>query len=71
MIAVTDGLNAMDQALGVAFPNTMSADLHASDLFCRRLDYAKWKDRKALAAALRPIYAALTADAAEDGAVCV
>jgi transposase-like protein len=28
------------------------------------LDYATWKDRKALAAALRPIYAAPSAEAA-------
>jgi len=29
------------------------------------LDYASWKDRKPLAAALRPIYAAASAEAAE------
>ena len=28
------------------------------------LDYASWKDRKALAAALKPIYAAPSAEAA-------
>jgi len=30
------------------------------------LDYASWKDRKQLAAALRPIYTATTAEAAEE-----
>ncbi len=29
------------------------------------LDYASWKDRKTLAAAIRPIYAAASAEAAE------
>ncbi len=29
------------------------------------LDYASWKDRKALAAAIRPIYTAVSAEAAE------
>jgi Transposase, Mutator family len=32
------------------------------------LDYASWKDRKPLAAALRPIYAAASADWGESGA---
>jgi len=31
------------------------------------LDYAGWKDRKALAAALRPIYTAINADARSGG----
>lgn len=30
------------------------------------LDYASWKDRKAVAAALRPIYTATTAEAAHE-----
>ncbi len=29
------------------------------------LDFASWKDRKQLAAAIRPIYAAVSAEAAE------
>ncbi len=35
------------------------------------LDYAGWKDRKAVAAALRPIYAAANAQAAEQRATGV
>jgi putative transposase len=64
LIAVTDGLNGMEQALGAAFPKTtlQTCIVH---LIRNSLDYASWKDRKALAAALRPIYAAATAEAAE------
>lgn len=64
LIAVTDGLNGMEQALGAAFPKTtlQTCIVH---LIRNSLDYASWKDRKALAAALRPIYAAPTAEAAE------
>jgi transposase-like protein len=64
LIAVTDGLNGMEQALAAAFPKTtlQTCIVH---LIRNSLDYASWKDRKALAAALRPIYAAPTAEAAE------
>ena len=64
LIAVTDGLNGMEQALATAFPKTtlQTCIVH---LIRNSLDYASWKDRKALAAALRPIYAAPTAEAAE------
>ena len=64
LIAVTDGLNGMEQALGSAFPKTtlQTCIVH---LIRNSLDYASWKDRKALAKALRPIYAAPTAEAAQ------
>jgi transposase-like protein len=63
LIAVTDGLNGMEQALGAVFPATtlQTCIVH---LIRNSLDYASWKDRKALAAALRPIYAAANAEAA-------
>ncbi|MGH7044467.1 MAG: IS256 family transposase [Acetobacteraceae bacterium] len=63
LIAVADGLTGMDQALGTVFPATtlQTCIVH---LIRNSLDYASWKDRKALAAALRPIYAAATAEAA-------
>ena len=64
LIAVTDGLTGMEQALGAAFPRTtlQTCIVH---LIRNSLDYASWKDRKKLAAALRPIYAAPTVEAAE------
>lgn len=64
LIAVTDGLAGMEQALGAVFPATtlQTCIVH---LIRNSLDYASWKDRKALATALRPIYAAPSAEAAE------
>jgi transposase-like protein len=63
LIAVTDGLKGMPEALGVVFPATtlQTCIVH---LIRNSLDYATWKDRKALAVALRPIYAAASAEAA-------
>jgi putative transposase len=63
LIAVTDGLTGMPQALAVVFSKTtlQTCIVH---LIRNSLDYASWKDRKALAAALRPIYAAVSAEAA-------
>lgn len=64
LIAVADGLKGMPEALGVVFPATtlQTCIVH---LIRNSLDYASWKDRKALAMALRPIYAAPSAEAAE------
>jgi putative transposase len=64
LIAVSDGLTGMDQALGAAFPKAtlQTCIVH---LIRNSLDYASWKERKALAAALRPIYTAPTVEAAE------
>jgi putative transposase len=64
LIAVTDGLSGMPAALEAVFPRTtlQTCIVH---LIRNSLDYASWKDRKKLAAALRPIYAAATAEAAE------
>lgn len=64
LIAVTDGLKGMGEALGAVFPATtlQTCIVH---LIRSSLDYASWKDRKALAAALKPIYTAPGAEAAE------
>lgn len=64
LIAVTDGLKGMPQALEAVFPKTtlQTCIVH---LIRNSLDYANWKDRKALAAALKPIYTAVNADAAQ------
>jgi transposase-like protein len=63
LIAVTDGLKGMPEALGAVFPATtlQTCIVH---LIRNSLDYASWKDRKALAAAIRPIYTAPNAEAA-------
>ena len=64
LIAVTDGLKGMGEALGVTFPATtlQTCIVH---LIRNSLDYASWKDRKALAAAIKPIYTAPSAEAAQ------
>ena len=64
LIAVTDGLTGMPTALEAVFPRTtlQTCIVH---LIRNSLDYASWKDRKPLAAALRPIYTAASAEAAE------
>jgi putative transposase len=64
LIAVTDGLKGMPEALAAAYPHAQlqTCIVH---LIRNSLDYASWKDRKAIAAALRPIYTASSADAAE------
>lgn len=64
LIAVTDGLKGMPEALTTVFPATtlQTCIVH---LIRNSLDYASWKDRKALAAAIRPIYTAASAEAAE------
>jgi len=65
LIAVTDGLKGIGEALGAVFPATtlQTCIVH---LIRNSLDYASWKDRKLLAAALRPVYSAASAEAAAD-----
>ncbi len=64
LIAVTDGLNGMPEALAAVFPATtlQTCIVH---LMRNSLDYASWKDRRGLAAAIRPIYTAASAEAAQ------
>ena len=64
LIAVTDGLKGMPEALGAVYPATtlQTCIVH---LIRNSLDYASWKDRKALAAAIKPIYTAPSTEAAE------
>ena len=64
LIAVTDGLKGMPEALAVTYPATtlQTCIVH---LIRNSLDYAGWKDRKALARALRPIYTAVNAESAQ------
>ena len=64
LIAVTDGLKGMPEALAAVFPATtlQTCIVH---LIRNSLEFASWKDRKAMARALRPIYTAATAEAAQ------
>ena len=63
LIAVTDGLKGMPEALAAVFPATtlQTCIVH---LIRNSMDYASWKDRKPLAAAIKPIYTAPSAEAA-------
>jgi transposase-like protein len=63
LIAVTDGLKGMSEALAAVCPATtlQTCIVH---LLRHSLDFVNWKERKALAAALRPVYTAASADAA-------
>lgn len=63
LIAVTDGLKGMSEALMAVFPATtlQTCIVH---LIRNSLDFANWKERKPLATALRAIYTAPSAEAA-------
>jgi putative transposase len=63
LIAVTDGLKGMEEALAAVFPRTtlQTCIVH---LLRQSLDFANWKQRKPLAVALREIYTAPSADLA-------
>jgi transposase-like protein len=63
LIAVTDGLKGMSEALAAVYPATtlQTCIVH---LLRSSLEFANWKERKPLAAALRAIYTAPGADAA-------
>jgi putative transposase len=63
LIAVTDGLKGMSEALAAVYPQTtlQTCIVH---LIRHSLDFANWKERKPMATALRPIYAAPTAETA-------
>jgi transposase-like protein len=63
LIAVTDGLKGMSEALAAVYPKAtlQTCIVH---LLRHSLEFGNWKQRKPLAAALRPIYTAPSADAA-------
>jgi putative transposase len=63
IIAVTDGLNGMPEALAVAYPAT-TLQTCLVHLIRHSLDLAGWLERKTLAKALRAIDTAASADAA-------
>jgi putative transposase len=63
LIAVTDGLKGMPEALEAAYPRTtlQTCIVH---LIRHSLEYASWRDRESLAKALKTIYGAPTEEAA-------
>ena len=63
LIAVTDGLTGMSDALGAVFPATtrQTCIVH---LIRHSLAFANWKERKPMAAALRAIYTATSPEMA-------
>jgi putative transposase len=65
LITVTDGLKGMPEALESALPRTtlQTCIVH---LIRNSLDLASWKERKPLAAAIKPIYTAISAQAAAE-----
>ncbi|HEY6641338.1 IS256 family transposase [Povalibacter sp.] len=65
LIAVVDGLKGLAEAIETAFPKT-TVQICIVHLIRNSLDYASWKERKTIAAALRPIYTAATAEAARE-----
>jgi transposase-like protein len=65
LIAVVDGLKGLADAITTTFPQT-TVQTCIVHLIRNSLDYASWKERKAIAAALRPIYAAATIEAAQE-----
>ena len=64
LIAVTDGLKGMSEALAVVYPATtlQTCIVH---LIRNSLEFANWKERQSFAATVRAIYTAPSADAAE------
>ena len=57
LIAVVDGLKGLAQAIETTYPKT-TVQTCLVHLIRNSLDYANYKDRKAIAQALRPIYGA-------------
>lgn len=63
LIAVVDGLKGFPEAITAVFPDTVvqTCIVH---LIRYSMQFASWKERKAIAKALRPVYAAASAEAA-------
>lgn len=62
-IACVDGLKGFPEAIEAVFPKTQ-VQLCIVHLVRQSLNYVSWKQRRAVASALRPIYTAATADEA-------
>jgi putative transposase len=65
LIVCCDGLTGLPEVVGQIWPQAL-VQTCVVHLIRNSMRYASWKDRKAIAAALRPIYAAATPEAAEQ-----
>ena len=63
LIAVVDGLKGFPEAITAAFPETTVQTCIVHPIR-HSMNFCSWKDRKAVAADLRPIYQASTAEEA-------
>ena len=65
LIAVVDGLKGFPEAITAVFPQTVvqTCIVH---LIRNSMDFASWKDRKAVAAELKKVYRAKDADAGKE-----
>ncbi len=63
LIAVVDGLKGFPEAITAAFPDTV-VQTYIVHLIRYSMQFASWKERKAISAALKPIYRADNAEAA-------
>ena len=65
LIAVVDGLKGFPEAINAVFPQTVvqTCIVH---LIRNSMDFASWKDRRAIAAELKKVYRAKDADAGKD-----
>jgi putative transposase len=65
LLAVVDGLKGFPEAITAVFPEAIvqTCIVH---LLRNSMDFVSWKDRKSLASALKEIYRAVDAKAAED-----
>ncbi|MBX9632476.1 MAG: IS256 family transposase [Burkholderiales bacterium] len=64
LIAVVDGLKGLAEAIETAYPAT-TVQTCIVHLIRNSLDYTSYRDRRVVAGALRPIYTAVSASAAE------
>jgi putative transposase len=66
LMVCVDGLKGFPEALEAVFPQ-VQVQLCIVHLLRNSLNYVSWRDRKAVAAALKSVYTAATAEAAERG----
>jgi putative transposase len=65
LIVCCDGLSGLPEVIGQIWPKAI-VQTCVVHLIRNSMRYASWKDRKAIAQALRPIYTAATVEAAEQ-----
>ena len=65
LIAIVDGLKGFPEAIVAVFSPSDGSNLHRPSLLRHSLEFASYKDRKAVAAALKDIYCAIGAASGE------